>query len=119
MKQRLLDPTTWLCDTCYSTDGVWVCLECGHAGCSRNATHPELGGGHALHHYLCSACSGCCVFDVVSKAVHCYACDDYVIDEPPRPWLDSLRTQLADLVPQPPPPEHAGSPGKRSPQAPW
>ena len=101
---RLLDPAQWHCDTCHSTDGVWVCLECGHAGCSRLATMgPALGGGHALHHHCIGGGRKCpCVFDVVSHHLHCYECDDYVVNDPK--WLDALRSKLEGLVPAPPPP---------------
>ena len=101
---RLLDPTRWYCDTCQSTDGCWVCLSCGHAGCSREANlGPGIGGGHALHHALTHAgCKGACVIDVVSRHTHCYECDDYVIEDPP--WFSSLRSRIEGLVPTPPPP---------------
>jgi ubiquitin carboxyl-terminal hydrolase 5/13 len=101
VRKRLFDPARWYCDTCHSTDGVWICLHCGHAGCSRAASHPELGGGHALHHHATN--SACCpvVLDVVSQHVHCYACDDYVIDDPPRKWLTDIRTRLSHIEPVP------------------
>ena len=74
LSQRVADLTSWRCDVCHSADGVWVCLECGFAGCSRNAMHPELGGGHALmHHMSHSGCSGAVVFDVIAKHCHCCA----------------------------------------------
>ena len=79
-----------------------MCLECGHAGCSREASlGPALGGGHALHHHVTSSrCKGACVLDVVSKHLHCYECDDYVLADPP--WLGVLRSKLEGLVPAPP-----------------
>ena len=100
---RLLDPTRWRCDTCHSTDGVWVCLGCGFAGCSREATS-SVGGGHALHHHVTvteAQCKGSCVLDVVSQHCHCYECDDYVIDTPA--WLSVLRSKIEGLEPAPPP----------------
>ena len=50
----LRDPTAWSCRVCASTDGVWVCLGCGHVGCGRRAHLPALGGGHSRHHYQTS-----------------------------------------------------------------
>lgn len=33
--------------------------------------------------------------DIVTKAVHCYACDDYVLSD--APWLAELRTELSGI----------------------
>ena len=99
LAQRLNDITAWRCDVCHSADGVWVCLDCGFAGCSRNASHPELGGGHALMHYYHQGCTGSVVFDVITKHCHCYACDDYVTDDLVlHPELDEIRLKLADVT---------------------
>ena len=35
------------------------------------------------------------VIDVVSRAVHCYVCDDYVISD--APWLSLLRSDMVDM----------------------
>ena len=91
----LHNPLSWACKVCASTDGVWVCLTCGHVGCGRQAKHPELGGGHSRHHHLACSAGHECALDVVSKAVHCYACDDWVICD--EPWLAILRGELEDL----------------------
>ena len=85
----------WACKVCASTDGVWVCLTCGHVGCGRQAKHPELGGGHSRHHHYACGAGHECALDVVSKAVHCYACDDWVICD--EPWLATLRGELEGL----------------------
>eukprot|EP00966_Prymnesium_polylepis_P260916 6026812-Prymnesium_polylepis.1 len=76
----LREPTLWACDVCGSTDGVWVCLECGHVGCGRRATHPQLGGGHARHHHFATSHAVC--IDAISQSCHCQTCDDWVLDEP-------------------------------------
>lgn len=94
----LRDPSRWACQVCGSTDGVWCCLDCGHTGCSRDAQSPHLGGGHALHHHaMCAGkrASHAVVLDLISKAAHCYACNDWVTAHPK--WLGALRAELADL----------------------
>lgn len=117
----LRDPLRWQCRVCSSTDGVWCCLGCGHVGCGRRAHLPALGGGHSRHHYQTSlhdassstddeedaaaARKGAnattiikgheVCLDVVTKAVHCYACDDYILSDDK--WLADLRAEIADL----------------------
>ena len=90
----LRSPELWSCKTCGSTDGVWVCLECGHVGCGRRAHHPLLGGGHALHHHFAAGSHHAVVIDAANlHAVHCHACDDCL-----RHWELEGRT-IAVLLP--------------------
>ena len=142
-RERLRDPLQWKCDTCCSTDGIWVCITCGHIGCGRRAQLPALGGGHSKHHYhtfqgksVATACKTAidngnksgnnhgtkkskilkkvfnekgpkeeeiethctghevCI-DIVTKAVHCYVCDDYVLSD--EKWLADLREELTEI----------------------
>lgn len=107
--------TSVISQVCRSTDGVWCCLTCGHVGCGRRAHLPELGGGHSRHHFQTAHGTtgetppqrrkrrrsstrrdhhAVCI-DVVSKAVHCYICDDYVLSD--APWLERLRSELETL----------------------
>jgi len=175
--QRLRDPLQWKCDSCLSTDGIWICLTCGHIGCGRRAHLPALGGGHSKHHYhtthgntVVTSCKTAiddsssndstysnhhgtkkskimkiirrsprnkhkimdkeeenegetiapnseadskgeqdeveedtdnsrnghevCI-DIVTKAVHCYACDDYILSD--EKWLAELREELVHI----------------------
>ena len=97
----LRDPSLWSCQACGSTDGVWVCLECGHVGCGRRARLPSLGGGHARHHHLAAGpLHGSVCLDVVSKHLHCQACDDWVLASPL--WLEVLRQEMSAIEVLPP-----------------
>ena len=101
----LRDPSLWSCQACGSTDGVWVCLECGHVGCGQRARLPSLGGGHARHHYLAAGPQhGSVCLDAVSKQLHCQACDDYVDGDmlASPPWLEALRQEMSALEMLPP-----------------
>ena len=96
--RALRNPKLWSCLTCGSTDGVWCCLTCGHVGCGRRAHLPALGGGHSRHHYQTMAATGVsghevCI-DILSRAVHCYVCDEYVISD--EPWLRDLRSEIEE-----------------------
>ena len=96
----LRDPTLWACKACGSTDGLWVCVACGHVGCGRRSHLPHLGGGHARHHFLISGEAHCMSLDIVSKALHCYSCDDWIVRSPP--WLDGLRAEVLRHSPDTP-----------------
>ena len=82
----LADPLRWRCNSCASTDGVWVCLACGHVGCSRFAS------SHSLHHSYCTGHS--VVFDLVSHSFFCYRCDDYVLAFEGHPHIPKLVRKL-------------------------
>ena len=106
----LRDPSMWCCQVCGSTDGVWVCLDCGHVGCGRRARLPSLGGGHARHHHLASGPQhGSVCLDAVSKQLYCQACDDHRVSTPcdgdmlaSPPWLETLRQEMSALEVLPP-----------------
>ena len=107
----LRDPSQWSCQTCGSTDGVWVCLECGHVGCGQRAALPFLGGGHARHHHFAGGSRHAVCLDAVSKHLHCHLCDDYLLSEPA--WLARLRDEMCALEVLPPirtPSKHADQP---------
>ena len=76
----------WFCLKCKrETDSSWLCLGCGIISCGRfEKGHGELHykeTGHAL------------ALDLITKACHCYSCDDYVqvVSEQNEFELDSLR----------------------------
>lgn len=46
-------------------------------------TNGTISGGHEV------------CLDIVSRALHCYVCDDYILSD--APWLDSLRSELSDI----------------------
>ena len=96
----LREPTLWACSVCGSTDGVWVCIDCGHVGCGRRAAHPQLGGGHARHHHFATGGAHAVCIDTVSQYCHCHACDDYVVDSPV--WLEELRHEIRTSELRPP-----------------
>ncbi|KAL1529894.1 hypothetical protein AB1Y20_000822 [Prymnesium parvum] len=104
----LREPTLWACKVCGSTDGVWVCLDCGHVGCGRRATHPSLGGGHARHHHFATGGAHAVCIDAITQAAHCHTCDNWLLDDEPS-CLGALREEIRQAQRRP----FCSSPGDR------
>lgn len=96
----LREPTLWACQVCGSTDGVWVCFACGHVGCGRRATSPQLGGGHARHHHFAAGGDHNVCIDTVSQARHCQACDGWTAGDPP--WMEEVCNMISAAEARPP-----------------
>ena len=61
--------------------------EVGGNDVSNRSRRGKAAGPAAGRHAVC--------IDVLSRAVHCYLCDEYVISD--EAWLDQLRSELIDL----------------------
>eukprot|EP01134_Creolimax_fragrantissima_P006769 CFRG6769T1 len=71
--QQLLDPYSWTCEDCGTTDSVWSCLSCPSMRCGWNNQQ------HAHEHYLESRHP--LAIEVNKKYVHCYDCKQWVMND--------------------------------------
>ncbi|KAI8902485.1 hypothetical protein BC833DRAFT_572969 [Globomyces pollinis-pini] len=79
------------CSKCkIETESRWICLCCGIISCGRFVK------GHAVEHHKESKHT--VALDLVSKACHCYVCDEYVYAGALESDLDKLRAIVTDLI---------------------
>ena len=104
--QRAREPARWHCDDCRRTtgDAVWTCLACGHAGCERDGTSAAgpagSGRAHALKHHEATAHP--LAMDFTTGAVHCYACEEYVLQDSAWGDIAQLRRTIKEVRTQRP-----------------
>lgn len=79
------------CSNCKAeTDTRWTCLQCGTISCGR------FEKGHALKHY--KETGHVVALDLVTKACHCYECDEYIVAGNLEADLDKLRKTVTDII---------------------
>ena len=73
------------CGECELRANLWLCMTCGHLGCGRQAYDGSGGNGHGVGHYETSGHPLVCKMGTITPegkaSIHCYACDEEVIDE--------------------------------------
>lgn len=72
------------CRSCDLSANLWLCLTCGHVGCGRKVYDGSGGNNHAVDHskdtgHILVVKLGTITPEGTAD-VHCYACDDEVID---------------------------------------
>ncbi|KAJ4459193.1 putative ubiquitin carboxyl-terminal hydrolase 44 [Paratrimastix pyriformis] len=109
----LHNPTKWACRECGTTDSCWCCMTCGRVGCGRSQEKHAEKHAEATKHPL--------AMEIGSQAVHCYSCDNWVINDSSeitllRECLSStqtqpgVRTRHQVTAPPTPPPSSAQEP---------
>ena len=73
------------CGDCELRANLWLCMTCGHLGCGRQAYDGSGGNGHGVAHYETSGHPLVCKMGTITPegkaSIHCYPCDEEVIDE--------------------------------------
>lgn len=72
------------CGLCDLSNNLWLCMTCGHLGCGRKNFDGTGGNGHALIHYQSCHHPLVCKMGTITPegtaSIHCYACDDEILD---------------------------------------
>lgn len=73
------------CSSCDLTDNLWLCLTCGTLSCGRKNFDGSGGNGHALAHFDATSHPMAAKMGTITPEgegdVHCYSCDDEVVDK--------------------------------------
>ena len=80
------------CGQCDLKSNLWLCIVCGHLGCGRKYYDGTGGNNHGVEHWEQSGHGVALKLGTITPeggaSIHCYKCDDDVID-------DKLREHLA------------------------
>ena len=90
------------CGECDLRANLWLCMTCGHLGCGRQAYDGSGGNGHGVAHYDTSGHPLVCKMGTITPegkaSIHCYACDEEVIDESLSAHLATFGINVATQV---------------------
>ena len=87
------------CNDCELRTNLWLCLKCGNLGCGRKNYDGSGGNNHGVDHY---EKTGHCVNVKIGTitpegkaSIHCYKCDDEVLDNDLAAHLGVLGIDIA------------------------
>ncbi len=73
------------CGECDLQANLWLCMSCGHLGCGRKNYDGTGGNNHAVDHAHSSHHPVVCKLGTITPqgtaSLHCYDCDEEVLDE--------------------------------------
>lgn len=73
------------CNECDLSTNLWLCLHCGHLGCGRKYYDGSGGNNHAVDHGKDKGHPVVVKMGTITPeggaSIHCYACDDEILDE--------------------------------------
>jgi len=72
------------CGECELRSNLWLCLTCGHLGCGRKNYDGSGGNNHGLDHFKATGHGVNVKIGTITPegkaSIHCYHCDEEVID---------------------------------------
>lgn len=90
------------CADCELKSNLWLCMTCGHLGCGRKLYDGTGGNGHGISHFHSSGHPLVCKMGTItpegSASIHCYACDEEVLDSELASHLASFGILIKHLV---------------------
>ena len=73
------------CSKCDLKTNLWLCMTCGHLGCGRRYYDGSGGNNHGVEHWELSKHSVALKLGTITPegtaSIHCYKCDDDVLDD--------------------------------------
>lgn len=90
------------CDSCELRANLWLCLTCGKLGCGRKNYDGTGGNNHGVEHWRDSQHPLVVKLGTITPegtaSIHCYACDEEVIDEKLSEHLSRFGIYVKDQV---------------------
>jgi ubiquitin carboxyl-terminal hydrolase 5/13 len=90
------------CDSCELRANLWLCLTCGKLGCGRKNYDGTGGNNHGVEHWRSSQHPLVVKLGTItpegSASIHCYACDEEVVDEKLAEHLSRFGIYVKDQV---------------------
>jgi len=90
------------CQECELKTNLWLCMTCGHLGCGRKNYDGSGGNNHGVEHF---EKTGHCVNVKIGTitpegkaSIHCYKCDEEVIDNDLAAHLHVLGIDVSNQV---------------------
>ena len=90
------------CGQCDLKSNLWLCMSCGQLGCGRQNYDGSGGNGHALAHHTSTGHPLVCKLGTItpegSASIHCYTCDEEVLDADLTQHLANFGIQVGSMV---------------------
>ena len=90
------------CSSCDLNSNLWLCMTCGVLGCGRKNYDGTGGNGHALTHFQRSNHPLVCKMGTItpegSASIHCYSCDEEVLDPDLQGHMMTFGIQIKELI---------------------
>lgn len=100
--QRIPDKSLAHCQECDLKSNLWLCMTCGHLGCGRQNYDGTGGNGHGLEHFQTTGhCVNVKIGTITPEgkaAIHCYKCDEEVVDPELAAHLGVLGIEITSQV---------------------
>lgn len=90
------------CSNCSLSDNLWLCLTCGSLGCGRSNYDGTGGNNHGVEHYMNTMHPLVVKLGTITPegtaSVHCYLCDEEVLDSRLAQHLKSFGINVQEQV---------------------
>lgn len=82
---KIVEKAAAHCGECDLKSNLWLCMTCGHLGCGRSNFDGSGGNNHGVDHGKKTHHPVVCKLGTItaegSASIHCYDCDEEVLDK--------------------------------------
>ena len=100
--QKITDKGKAHCNQCDLSSNLWLCLICGNLACGRKNYDGSGGNNHGVEHFKKTGHSVSVKMGTITPegkaSIHCYSCDEEVLDTKLQEHLSNLGIDIASQV---------------------